>query len=518
MMHWIRDVSIGLKVALAPLFAVVCLAGVGLAGLYANASLGTALDILGEERIPRIVKATELNQQLRGIHIMVNQSLAWEGAGFKAEKITELDKKIAGVLADYDKSLQATLKSTSDEAGRKDLAAVKNEFGKYRKNVLDALDIKSGMLGNAASYMTTMDSDFAAMMAALDRFVMRERESAAADTRRSHELTARNRVLILGGFFLALGATVAIALFVSRAIVRPLGEASRMANAVAAGNLSLRPEAASKDATGQVLEALGGVSKSLSLIVFDIRKTAEEVNLASSEIAGGNANLSNRTEKAAVALQQTAASVEQLSAAIRHSADNARQADSMARDASQVAREGGRVVKDVIDTMDAINVQAKKIGEITGVIDAIAFQTNILALNAAVEAARAGEHGRGFSVVASEVRTLAQRSAGAAKEIRELIGSSVQQIDSGAGKVQAAGRTMERIVQAIEKVSVTVEEISNATAQQASGIAQVNQAVCDMDDDTKRNAAMVQEAAAATESLKNQAHRLLEMLTRFRTA
>jgi methyl-accepting chemotaxis protein len=519
MLPWIRNASVGVKVALAPLLAIVCLAGVGALGYVANDRLSTSLIELGEKRVPSIVQAAALDQQLRSIHILVNQSLAWEGAGFKAEKITELDKKIGSLLADYAKALKSAAEQPGiGDAEKKHLAAAQAEFAKYSKNVIDMLDIKSGMLGNAASYMTTMDGVFANLQKELETLVSRETSSSAEAVAEARTLAARNQTLILGGFGLALMATVTVSVLMSRVIVRPLVEASRLAHAVASGDLSQRPQAASSDATGQVLTALGEVSQGLSVMVSDIRTTADQVSEVSGEIASGNADLSTRTESTAAALQQTAASIEELSATLRSSADNARQADVLARDASQVAHEGGTVVSDVISTMDAINAQAKKIGEIIGVIDGIAFQTNILALNAAVEAARAGEHGRGFSVVASEVRTLAQRSADAAKEIRGLIKSSVDQIDAGATKVQSAGHTMTRITQAIEKVSHTVEEISRATAEQANGIAQVNQVVSEMDRSTQQNAAMVEQATAATEALKVQAERLVQMLTRFRTA
>jgi methyl-accepting chemotaxis protein len=259
------------------------------------------------------------------------------------------------------------------------------------------------------------------------------------------------------------------------------------------------------------------VARNLTGLVTDIRSTAEQINVASGEIATGNADLSTRTEGTASALQQTAASVEQLTATIRSNADNARAANVLARDASTVAREGGAMVVDVVSTMNAINAQAKKIADIIGTIDAIAFQTNILALNAAVEAARAGEQGRGFAVVASEVRSLAQRSADSAREIRTLIGSSVEQIDAGASQVQAAGQTMTRIIGAIERVSSTVDDIARAAGEQATGIAQVNQTVAEMENSTQQNAAMVEEATAATDALNGQAQRLVQMLTRFRT-
>jgi len=519
MLNWVRNASIATKVALAPAVAITCLALVGAIGWVANQSLSRHLQSLSEISIPRIVLAGELMRDLQGIHISVNQSLAWEGAGVKAERITTLDEAILKSTAAYEQRVAGALTDKLLSAQeRSQIKTLQFEFGKYRNSVKDALDIKSGMVSNAASFMTTMDGSFAKMDGALKVLVDLEKTSATAVVEASAASARRNQIAIGSAFCVAVLATLTIAWLMSRLIVRPLADAARVAAAVARGDLSVKPIMAfTSDATGRLLAALGSVQGNLSEVVTGIRSSAEQVSQASSEIASGNADLSQRTENTAAALQQTAASIEELSATIRNSADSARQADTLAREASSVAREGGAVVGDVIATMDQINVQAKKIGEIIGVIDGIAFQTNILALNAAVEAARAGEQGRGFSVVASEVRTLAQRSAEAAKEIRSLIGSSVERIDVGVGKVRVAGETMNRIVGAIQRVSTTVEEISTAATQQAEGIGQISQAVSEMDRSTQQNAALVEQASAATESLRAQAQSLEQMISRFRT-
>jgi methyl-accepting chemotaxis protein len=259
------------------------------------------------------------------------------------------------------------------------------------------------------------------------------------------------------------------------------------------------------------------MSGSLHDLVDGIRRTAETISTASSEIAAGNSDLSTRTEAAAGSLQRAATSVQELVASLRQGAADADAARQQAVDAAQFAREGGTVVEAVVDTMARINNQAQRIGDIIGTIDGIAFQTNILALNAAVEAARAGEQGRGFAVVAGEVRTLAHRSAEAAREIRTLISSSVEQIEVGSTKVALAGQAMNRIVNAIEKVASSAEQISMSTAHQATGIARVNETVAEMDRSTQQNAAMVEQASAATESLRNQSQGLVSMLGSFQT-
>jgi methyl-accepting chemotaxis protein len=519
MFRSVSDAPVGVKVALAPALAIVFMLLVGGLGLFANSQLAQSLATLGEGHVPRIAAAGQLSQEMTGINGSVNQSLAWEGVGIKEDKIKALDQNISQRLDAYAKALSTAIEDSPEGAERELLTHAKASFDKYAKSTREAIDIKSGMVANAASFMTTMDGHYDAVKKALDEMVALQAVHARKQVDEGRALAAKNQLTIGFGIGLAVLATLTISVLMSRMIVRRLLDAVRVANAVAEGDLSVRPnELASADATGRVIAALGTVQSRFSEVMAGIRRSADHVSQASSEIAQGNADLSTRTENTAAALQQTAASIEQLATTIRHGADNARTADTLARDASEVARQGGSVVGDVISTMDAITAQAKKIGEIIGVIDGIAFQTNILALNAAVEAARAGEQGRGFSVVASEVRTLAQRSAEAAREIRTLIGASVERIDAGVGKVQLAGQTMTRIVGAIDRVSTTVGEISSAASQQAHGIEQVSQAVSEMDRNTQQNAALVQEASAATDSLRTQVQTLAQMLARFRTA
>ena len=307
-------------------------------------------------------------------------------------------------------------------------------------------------------------------------------------------------------------------LYIAQGMSRSLAAAVKAADQVAAGNLASEIECGSSDEAGQVLQAQARMQTNLVQLVTNVRLTAESVATASAEIAQGNQDLSQRTEEQASALQQTAATIEQLGSIVRNNADNARQANQLAQTAADVATHGGTVVGQVVSTMQGISDSSTKIGDIIGVIDGIAFQTNILALNAAVEAARAGEQGRGFAVVASEVRTLAQRSAEAAKEIKNLIVRNVEQVEQGATLVGQAGKTMEEIVDSIKRVSDIVSEISSATTEQSSGIQQVGDAVGQMDQVTQQNAALVEESAAAAESLKNQAHQLVQAVSVFKLA
>jgi methyl-accepting chemotaxis protein len=324
-------------------------------------------------------------------------------------------------------------------------------------------------------------------------------------------------VLVLLGLALAIGT--GLAWVITRHLLGQLGgepnAAAAVAQAVAAGDLRAAIPLKAGDTTS-VMAQLKAMQQALALAVTSVRQGSESVATASAQIAQGNQDLSGRTEQQASALQQTAATMEELGSTVRNNADNARQASQLAQGASAVAVKGGGVVGQVVETMKGINQSSRKIADIIGVIDGIAFQTNILALNAAVEAARAGEQGRGFAVVASEVRSLAQRSAEAAKEIKSLISASVERVEQGTAQVDEAGRTMEEIVAAIRRVSDIVGEISAASLEQSSGVSQVGEAVTQMDRATQQNAALVEQSAAAAMSLQQQAQQLVQAVATFR--
>jgi methyl-accepting chemotaxis protein len=302
-----------------------------------------------------------------------------------------------------------------------------------------------------------------------------------------------------------------------RKIVRSIMQAVQIAQSVASGDLTNRIAVTSKDETGQLLQALKDMNDSLKNIVGEVRIGTDMIATASGEIAAGNLDLSSRTEQQAASLEETASSMEEMTSTVKQNAENARQANQLAQTASAVATQGGEVVSQVVGTMNAINDSAKKIVDIISVIDGIAFQTNILALNAAVEAARAGEQGRGFAVVAAEVRNLAQRSAGAAKEIKTLIGDSVEKVDAGSKLVEKAGATMVDVVSSVKRVSDIIHEITAASNEQTTGIEQINQAITQMDQVTQQNAALVEEAAAAAGSMQEQATNLVQAVSMFKT-
>ncbi|KQQ91670.1 methyl-accepting chemotaxis protein [Massilia sp. Leaf139] len=338
--------------------------------------------------------------------------------------------------------------------------------------------------------------------------LVQAREQIVAATTQSVQQAdaSSERATMLSILAMLLGSAAAIAagFMLSRSIVRPLNHAVKVATTVAAGDLRAQIEVNSNDETGQLLGALKAMNGSLAQIVTKVRSGAETIAVASGEIAQGNLDLSARTEQQAGALEETASSMEELTSTVRQNADNARQAKVLADSACEVAVKGGDIVERAVGTMASISESSKQIVDIIGVIDGIAFQTNILALNAAVEAARAGEQGRGFAVVASEVRNLAQRSATAAREIKTLIGGSVARVEAGSALVNEAGATMSDIVASVKRVMDIMAEISAATTEQGAGIEQVNMAVTEMDSATQQNAALVEEAAAAAQALNEQ--------------
>jgi methyl-accepting chemotaxis protein len=325
---------------------------------------------------------------------------------------------------------------------------------------------------------------------------------------------AKMTSVLISAISLLIG--IALAWRLTRSITAPLNEAVAVAQRVASGDLTSTIVVTTRDETGQLMQALKDMNDSLVNIVGEVRHGTDTIATASAEIAAGNMDLSTRTEQQASSLEETASSMEELTSTVKQNADNARQANQLAVSASQVAIKGGEMVTQVVGTMEAINTSSRKIADIIGVIDGIAFQTNILALNAAVEAARAGEQGRGFAVVASEVRNLAQRSASAAREIKGLITDSVEKVDAGTKLVDQTGTTMRDIVDSVRRVTDVISEISAASQEQTSGIEQINMAITQMDEVTQQNAALVEQAAAASDAMREQANTLTQVISVFK--
>ena len=361
-----------------------------------------------------------------------------------------------------------------------------------------------------------MEQLFTPVRDGIDGLIALQLDVAKREYEKSRQVYEWIRLSCTAGVLFGLFLASVIGFWLVRAITRPLNEAVDIAGAIAEGDLSRKIEVRSADETGRLMQALRDMNGSLVKIVGHVRSGTDTIATASSEIAAGNQDLSSRTEQQASSLEETASSMEELTSTVKQNAENARQANQLAQSASDVALKGGDVVAQVVDTMGAINDSSKKIVDIISVIDGIAFQTNILALNAAVEAARAGEQGRGFAVVAAEVRSLAQRSASAAKEIKTLIDDSVTKVDTGSKLVNEAGATMEEIVNGIRRVTDIMAEITAASAEQSAGIEQVNQAINQMDQVTQQNAALVEEAAAAAEALQSQAGNLAQVVSVFK--
>ena len=411
--------------------------------------------------------------------------------------------------------LQATALNDGEKEVLADIAAIDKQLdAAFKEAIGQALALNSE--GTAKVISGRIDLLNQQALAHLNRLVAMQhtatREVVAGAVKA--DASVQTVLYLIGLAAVVIG--VVFAMFITRSIVAPLHGALEVARKVAGGELTSRVQVEGRDETSELLQALKNMNESLSRTVGAVRAGTETITLASQEIAAGNADLSSRTETQASSLEETASSMEELTSTVKQNADNARQANQLAVSASSIAVKGGSVVEQVVDTMGSIKESSRKIVDIIGVIDGIAFQTNILALNAAVEAARAGEQGRGFAVVAAEVRNLAQRSAGAAKEIKALIGDSVDKVDAGSKLVDEAGQTMGLIVTSIKQVADIMGEITAATQEQSNGIEEINHAITEMDEMTQQNSALVEQAAAAAESMQGQARNLAAAVSNFK--
>ena len=517
-MRTLNHFPIGIRLAAGfalTLFMAVLIAGTGMWRLdqVATAARDTLAAPLAKERL--IAEwYTQIFGAVRRTAAIVKSSDPSLTAYFKEDAAVT-----AKASADLVKQIEPLISGDKETALFKRIMDQRKAYGSARDNAVkakaeDNQQLADQILNEAFTPTAKVYQE------SIHQLVGLQREHIAA-TAAGIDATARLGNVIIAG--LTAAAVLLGALFswmLTRGITHPIRDAVRAAENVAAGDLTAHIgaglDASRRDETGALLRALGNMNDSLAKIVSEVRSGTDTIGTASGEIAAGSLDLSSRTEQQAASLEETAASMEELTGTVRQNADNARQASQLAITASSVAAEAGDVVGQVIATMGSINASSRKIVDIIGVIDGIAFQTNILALNAAVEAARAGEQGRGFAVVASEVRTLAQRSAAAAKEIKALIGDSVAKVDAGTKLVDQTGETMDQVVASIRRVTDIVAEISSASQEQIHGIDQVNQAMALMDESTQQNAALVEESAAAAGSLQDQASRLAQLVNVFK--
>lgn len=433
-------------------------------------------------------------------------------------QLAQIKERIAQNKKAIDEALETLDRLVILPEGKALLADLKQRRGQYVQSFGKVAKLMED--GNKDEATRVMNGETLPLLDALQAPINKLTElqkkivvDSSAEVRRSIA-SAQLLMTVLGAAGLVLG--VAFAWWITRSITRPINEAVQVARTVAGGDLGSEIRVETRDETGQLLQSLKEMNDSLAGIVHQVREGADAMATATSQIAAGNIDLSSRTEEQASALEETAASMEQLSATVKSNYESSRHASQLAESAASVAAKGGDLVGQVVHTMEAIDSSSKRIADIIGLIDGIAFQTNILALNAAVEAARAGEQGRGFAVVAAEVRSLAGRSAEAAKEIKALINESVSNVNAGSTLVEQAGSTMDEIVVHVRRVADLMKETNIATNEQAAGISQVNQAIGQMDQVTQQNAALVEEAAAAAQSLEQQAKQLVDAVSVFR--
>ncbi|MBV8621668.1 MAG: MCP four helix bundle domain-containing protein [Curvibacter sp.] len=506
------NLKIGARLAIA--FSLILLITVAVAGMG-------ILRISALQQTSEQVATVELEQQrlVEAWSTDIRINLIRTEALMRAvdtEYIEHLRAEIAASAGSAQKHLQRLEQLLQDDTGKGLLAEVgkaRESYGTQREELLKLQQMGEN-IGPLIDQRLKPEAD--RYNKSLEQLRSHMEQQLAQGQADSASLAQRSRGVLSAAAVLAAALGAFLAWRATRTITGPVAQAVQAATAIAQGDLASRIPAGSRDETGQLLQALTAMQQQLSSTVAEVRRGADSVALASAEIAQGNNDLSARTEHQASALQQTTASMEQLGSTVRLNAENARTANQLALSASQVASQGGEVVAQVVTTMKGINDSSRRIADIIGVIDGIAFQTNILALNAAVEAARAGEQGRGFAVVAGEVRNLAQRSAEAAKEIKSLIGASVERVEQGSSLVDKAGITMNEVVASIRRVTDIMGEISAASTEQSSGVSQVGQAITEMDHATQQNAALVEQSAAAAASLRTQASQLVDAVAVFK--
>ena len=516
-MNALGRLSIRTRLYFGTIFSLVLLVIIGAMGFIALDRTRGTLEVLFSQRVQTLTDMSDLRTALGDLR--------------RAEKDIIINfnntVEVAALRESWGKTLAALRKSLADvrqvQAGDAAFVAAidksLDEIKQYEGGIVPIFDqIERAQIDGAGggAYADRLKTHMEATDQLFSRLATSAREQMQEARQGVDTLAATMSGLIGVALVLALAVLIPLTYLSVRSITRSLAQARDLAERIAGGDLSGDTQALNHDEVGQLVTAMGRMQQSLRGLVRQVQDAAGNISTASSEIATGNHDLSQRTEQTAANLEEAASSMEMLTSTVQQSAQASRQASDFASSAAEVAARGGAVVSQVVSTMDQITTSSRKIADITGVIDSIAFQTNILALNAAVEAARAGEQGRGFAVVASEVRSLAQRSAGAAKEIKELIGSSVERVEDGSRFVSQAGQTMTEIVGSVRRVSGIIHEITASAAEQSDNIGHISQSVTQLDQKTQQNAALVEQSTAASESLREQALQLTRAVSQFK--
>ena len=516
-MNALGRLSIRTRLYFGTIFSLVLLVIIGAMGFIALDRTRGTLEVLFSQRVQTLTDMSDLRTALGDLR--------------RAEKDIIINfnntVEVAALRESWGKTLAALRKSLAEvrqvQAGDAAFVAAidksLDEIKQYEAGIVPIFDqIERAQIDGAGggAYADRLKTHMEATDQLFSRLATSAREQMQEARQGVDSLAATMSGLIGVALVLALAVLIPLTYLSVRSITRSLAQARDLAERIAGGDLSRDTQALNHDEVGQLVTAMGRMQQSLRGLVRQVQDAAGNISTASSEIATGNHDLSQRTEQTAANLEEAASSMEMLTSTVQQSAQASRQASDFASSAAEVAARGGAVVSQVVSTMDQITTSSRKIADITGVIDSIAFQTNILALNAAVEAARAGEQGRGFAVVASEVRSLAQRSAGAAKEIKELIGSSVERVEDGSRLVSQAGQTMTEIVGSVRRVSGIIHEITASAAEQSDNIGHISQSVTQLDQMTQQNAALVEQSTAASESLREQALQLTRAVSQFK--
>ncbi|EJL86988.1 methyl-accepting chemotaxis protein [Herbaspirillum sp. CF444] len=513
-MKWFYNLKIATKLIATFLSVIVLVLGLGVFAIVQLDKVNTASTDISTNWLPTIRTLAQLKFTAARIRSFEQQHIMASDPKEFDDIEQNVNKQIDTLLA-LRKKYEGQITEPEERAIYPDVVKAIDIFvGEHPKII--ALSRQNKDQEARALFKGDSTKNYRQMVELVDKLVDVNDNGSEKSSKTADETYASARIWIIGMLAVCVAAALALAIWIARLISQPLGEAVKVARQVADGDLTADIRQNSNDETGQLLGALKLMNDNLLRIVSNVRTGTDTISTASSEIATGNMDLSSRTEQQAGSLEETASAMEELTSTVKQNADNARQANQLAVSASAVAIQGGNVVGQVVDTMGSINESSRKIVDIISVIDGIAFQTNILALNAAVEAARAGEQGRGFAVVASEVRSLAQRSSAAAKEIKTLIDDSVAKVDVGSKLVEQAGSTMDEVVSSVKRVTDIVGEITAASQEQSVGLDEINRAITQMDEVTQQNAALVEEAAAAAQSLQEQASNLSQTVSVFK--